>query len=68
VKILKITKAANYRIFRDFDWPDTLPEFARFNVIYGWNGSGKTSLSRVNASSTFGAIGSVPSCRTSVVL
>lgn len=47
MKISKISKATNYRIFRDFTWPNTLPEFARFNVIYGWNGSGKTSLSNL---------------------
>jgi wobble nucleotide-excising tRNase len=37
----------NHRIFRDFVWPATLPAFARFNVIYGWNGCGKTTLSNL---------------------
>ena len=47
MKITRLQKAKGYRIFRDFSWPNGLPDFARFNVIYGWNGSGKTSLSNV---------------------
>lgn len=42
--------------FRHFQWPDHgLPEFSRFNLIYGWNYSGKTTLSRV-----FAAVGGQP--------
>nr|WP_239467266.1 AAA family ATPase [Rhodoferax koreense] len=40
-------RASDYRIFRNFSWPTELPDFARFNVIHGWNGSGKTSLSNL---------------------
>ena len=48
MKITRLHKAKNYRIFRDFSWPTSgLPDFARFNVIYGWNGTGKTSLSNI---------------------
>lgn len=47
MKISRLHKAHDYRIFRDFTWPSNLPDFARFNVIYGWNGSGKTSLSNL---------------------
>lgn len=48
MKITRIRKARNYRIFRDFAWPGTgLPDFSRFNVIYGWNGTGKTSISNI---------------------
>lgn len=48
MKITRLQKAKNYRIFRDFAWPaNSLPDFARFNVIYGWNGTGKTSLSNI---------------------
>lgn len=47
MKITRLHKANGYRIFRGFSWPSTLPDFARFNVIYGWNGSGKTSLSNL---------------------
>jgi wobble nucleotide-excising tRNase len=37
----------NCGIFRNFDWPHDLPELGRFNLVYGWNGTGKTTLSRV---------------------
>ncbi|NPV81516.1 MAG: AAA family ATPase [Firmicutes bacterium] len=36
-------------VFRDFTWTDHLPLFARYNLIYGWNGSGKTLISNVFA-------------------
>ncbi|MFB9127108.1 hypothetical protein E2553_39990 [Paraburkholderia dipogonis] len=42
--ITRIQKLQGYRIFRDFKW-DGLPDFGRYNLIYGWNGAGKTSLS-----------------------
>ena len=44
MKLSRITKL-RHRVFRDFAWPNDLHEFARFNVIYGWNGCGKTTLS-----------------------
>lgn len=48
MKITRLQKAKDYRIFRDFSWPASgLPDFARFNVIYGWNGAGKTSFSNI---------------------
>lgn len=47
MKITRLHKVNNYRIFRDFSWPASLSDFSRFNVIYGWNGSGKTSLSNI---------------------
>lgn len=45
MRIARISKIKDYRIFRDFTWPDELHHFAQFNVIYGWNGTGKTTLS-----------------------
>lgn len=33
-------------IFEDFRWDSAVPDFERINLIYGQNGSGKTSLSR----------------------
>ncbi|OYW70452.1 MAG: hypothetical protein B7Z37_30675 [Verrucomicrobia bacterium 12-59-8] len=45
MKITRISKIKNHRIFRDFSWPTGLEDFSRFNLIYGWNGSGKTTLS-----------------------
>jgi len=34
----------NAGLFEDFKWDASVPELARINVIYGANGSGKTSL------------------------
>ncbi len=47
MKIKKISKIKKYRIFRDFAWPASLPEFKDYNLFYGWNGSGKTILSNI---------------------
>lgn len=33
-------------IFEDFRWNTNIPDFERINLIYGTNGSGKTSLAR----------------------
>ncbi|MEW5949675.1 MAG: AAA family ATPase [Thermodesulfobacteriota bacterium] len=33
--------------FADFSPGSDLPEFKKYNLIYGWNGSGKTSFSRI---------------------
>lgn len=33
-------------VFSDFRWPAGLPDFKKYNLIYGWNYSGKTTLSR----------------------
>lgn len=45
--ISKISKLKNFGIFHDFSWETELPEFKKFNLIYGWNRSGKTTISRV---------------------
>jgi len=35
-------------LFRSFTWDNTqLDDFGRYNLVYGWNYSGKTTLSRV---------------------
>ena len=47
MKITRINRIRNHRIFRDFSWPAELSDFACFNVIYGWNGAGKTTLSNL---------------------
>lgn len=47
MKITRINRIHNHRIFRNFSWTDELSDFARFNVIYGWNGAGKTTLSNL---------------------
>ncbi|MDP1919120.1 MAG: AAA family ATPase [Myxococcales bacterium] len=45
MKLTRITKIRGHRVFRDFAWPTELHAFAQFNLIYGWNGCGKTTLS-----------------------
>ena len=45
--INKITRMRDCGVFRSFTWPQDLPEFGRYNLIYGWNGTGKTTLSRL---------------------
>jgi wobble nucleotide-excising tRNase len=45
LRVTKIGKIKGFRIFRDFNWPSNLQNFGQFNLIYGWNRSGKTSLS-----------------------
>ena len=44
--ITKINKIKDFGVFKNFSG-NTLPEFQVFNLIYGWNYSGKTTLSRV---------------------
>ncbi|RYG56496.1 MAG: hypothetical protein EON56_04030 [Alphaproteobacteria bacterium] len=43
--IERINTLRSYRVFKDFTWPAGLMPFGQFNLIYGWNGSGKTSIS-----------------------
>jgi wobble nucleotide-excising tRNase len=45
--ITKISRLRHPGVLRDFSWPADLPSFGRFNLIYGWNGSGKTTISRM---------------------
>ena len=48
--ITKILKLKNFGIFHDFKWEADLPELKKFNLIFGWNRCGKTSISRVFSS------------------
>lgn len=45
--ITKISKLKNFGVFSDFTWDKRIPNFNKFNLIYGWNRSGKTTISRV---------------------
>lgn len=47
MKIKTIEKINNFGQFYDFNWPGNLYEFNKYNFIYGWNYSGKTTLSRI---------------------
>jgi wobble nucleotide-excising tRNase len=48
--IKRIASLKELGVFRNFAAPADLPDFQRHNLIYGFNGSGKTILSRVFAS------------------
>ena len=48
--ISKISKLKGFGIFHDFTWKTELSDFKKFNLIYGWNRSGKTTISRIFAS------------------
>ncbi len=49
MKIKRIKKLNNFGVFRNFAWEDEpeLQDFGRFNLIYGWNGTGKSTISRL---------------------
>lgn len=46
-KITKIDKIKNLAVFWDYAWDKSLDPFKRYNLLYGWTGSGKTALSRL---------------------
>ena len=46
-RIDKISELQHPGVFLDFTWPSDLLTFARFNLIFGPNASGKTTVSRV---------------------
>lgn len=45
IKEIKYIK--DYGVFENFAWYNQLNEFKKFNLIYAWNYSGKTTLSRI---------------------
>ncbi|MCG7363745.1 AAA family ATPase [Roseomonas sp. ACRSG] len=45
--LTKIDHIRNMGVFDNYTWDAALPAFARYNVIYGDNGTGKTTLSRL---------------------
>lgn len=44
--IRRIKSIKDFGIYKDFKWGGDTPEFQNRNIIYGWNYSGKTTLSR----------------------
>jgi wobble nucleotide-excising tRNase len=44
--IIKLNQITNFGNYRNFEW-GTNPSFKKRNLIYGWNYSGKTTLSRL---------------------
>jgi wobble nucleotide-excising tRNase len=48
MKIIQaVTKINDFASFKKYKPSAELPNFKRFNLIYGWNGSGKTCFSRI---------------------
>ena len=45
--IKKIKSIKNFGVFDNYQTPADLPDFKKYNLIYGWNASGKTTLSRL---------------------
>ena len=45
--IKRINKIKNFGVFKDFQWDSSTPDFNKHNLIYGWNYSGKTTISRI---------------------
>ena len=45
--IKRILKIKKFPSFINFAPLLNLPDFKKYNLIYGWNGSGKTTFSRV---------------------
>lgn len=45
--IERISKIKSHRIFRTFVWPQDLLDFKEKNLFYGWNGTGKSTLSNL---------------------
>ena len=43
----RISKLKHPGVLHDFTWPQDLATFGRYNLVYGWNGSGKTTISRL---------------------
>jgi len=45
--IKRIKKIKNIAVFKDFNWDSQIPDFKKYNAFYGWNGTGKTTITRI---------------------
>lgn len=59
--ITQITKIKNLGVFNDYSTNAALPAFKKYNLIYGWNGTGKTTLSELFTAFNDGALKEHPS-------
>lgn len=48
-QVRRIDAAINFGSYCSFTWDTTTEDFKRYNLLYGWNYSGKTTLSRMFA-------------------
>ncbi|MGH1364862.1 MAG: AAA family ATPase [Calditrichia bacterium] len=58
--IKKIKRIKNLDLFSDYTWDNNLSDFSRYNLIYGWNGTGKTTLSKLFAYLEEGSLNEFP--------
>lgn len=42
--LVRIKSIDNFRFFNAYHWDNHLKPFGKFNLIYGWNGCGKSTL------------------------
>ena len=45
--ILNLKKIRNFGVFKNYTYSSNIKEFTKKNIIYGWNYTGKTTLSRI---------------------
>lgn len=45
--IKRINKVEKFGVFKDYNRAGNIEDFKKLNIIYGWNYSGKTTLSRI---------------------
>ena len=47
-RLKKLDSVTGFGLYRNFTWDASqLDDFGRYNLVYGWNYSGKTTLSRI---------------------
>ena len=43
-QLTRIKTLKDFRFFQNFSWDENLSPFHKYNLIYGWNGCGKSTL------------------------
>ena len=54
--IERINKIKKFGFFYDYKQSPTLKNFTRYNLVYGWNASGKSTLSKIFRSIELGKL------------
>lgn len=45
--ITQVSRANGFGVYSNFTWPAKTPDFRQYNLVFGWNYSGKTTFSRM---------------------
>ena len=45
--ISKINRIKDFVVFLNYRWDASISDFKKYNLLFGWNYSGKTTISRV---------------------